>query len=99
MTDTPEHYDLPIQPVDYIVKNSLGFLEGNVIKYVTRHHDKGGVADIQKAIHYLALLLDTEYGVRADVTYYPRLAQRWQAPPVASGEIASNYYRRYANAH
>jgi len=48
MTDTPEHYDLPIQPVDYIVKNSLGFLEGNVIKYVTRHHDKGGVADIQK---------------------------------------------------
>lgn len=99
MTDTPDHYDLPIQPVDYIVKNNLGFLEGNVIKYVTRHHDKGREQDIKKAIHYLTLLLDTEYGVRAYVTYYPPVGQQWQSSPVASGEVASNYYRRYANVH
>lgn len=56
-----EHYKKQaIQPWDYIISNELGFLEGNVIKYVTRHKDKNGVADIKKAIHYLEKLLETE---------------------------------------
>ena len=37
------HYQLPIQPVEYIYKNGLGYMEGNVIKYVTRHADKAGL--------------------------------------------------------
>ena len=55
------HYMLPIQPVDYILKNNLGFLEGNVIKYVTRHKTKNGVEDINKAIHYLELIKEKVY--------------------------------------
>ena len=56
------HYkDKTIQPVVYILANNLGFCEGNVIKYVTRHKDKNGAADIKKAIHYLELLLELEY--------------------------------------
>jgi hypothetical protein len=51
------HYQLPIQPIDYIVKNNLGYREGNVIKYVTRHKDKNGAEDIKKAIHYLEMIL------------------------------------------
>lgn len=51
------HYSLPIQPIEYIVKNNIGYIEGNVIKYVTRHRQKNGVEDIKKAIHYLELLL------------------------------------------
>lgn len=56
------HYkDKGIQPIVYIHANNLGFCEGNVIKYVTRHKEKNGAADIQKAIHYLELLLELEY--------------------------------------
>jgi hypothetical protein len=56
------HYkDKGIQPIVYIHANDLGFCEGNVVKYVTRHKSKNGKADIEKAIHYLELLLELEY--------------------------------------
>ena len=56
------HYkDKGIQPIVYIYANNLGFCEGNVIKYVTRHKEKNGATDIRKAIHYLELLLELEY--------------------------------------
>jgi len=58
-----QHYQQSIQPWDYIIANQLGYLEGNVIKYVTRHKSKGGRADILKAIHYLEKILEVEYGV------------------------------------
>ena len=47
-----------IQPWDYIVTNNLGYLEGNVIKYVSRHKQKGGVEDLRKAAHYLEKLIE-----------------------------------------
>jgi hypothetical protein len=52
------HYQLPIQPIDYIVKNDLGYREGNVVKYVTRHKNKNGAEDIRKAIQYLEMILE-----------------------------------------
>jgi hypothetical protein len=56
------HYkDKGIQPIVYIHANDLGFCEGNVVKYVTRHKEKNGAADIKKAIHYLELLLELQY--------------------------------------
>ena len=58
------HYkDCKIQPVEYIVANELGFLEGNVIKYITRHAKKNGRADLEKAKHYIDLLLQLKYGL------------------------------------
>lgn len=55
------HYkDLAIQPVEYIHKNRLGFIEGCVVKYVTRWKQKGGVEDLKKARHFLDLLIDME---------------------------------------
>lgn len=58
-----DHYSkLAIQPVEYITRNGLGFVEGSVIKYVTRHKAKHGAEDIKKAIHFLNLLLELEYG-------------------------------------
>ena len=57
------HYkDCAIQPVDYIVENNLDFLEGNVVKYITRHRTKGGIEDIKKVIHYAELILEKKYG-------------------------------------
>ena len=58
-----EHYKgCKIQPVEYIHANGLDYLEGNVIKYITRHRTKGeGRKDIEKAIHYAQLILEMEY--------------------------------------
>tara|TARA_R100000315_G_C5147534_1_gene84449 strand:+ start:90 stop:470 length:381 start_codon:yes stop_codon:yes gene_type:complete len=57
------HYkDCKVQPIEYIVGNDLTFCEGNAIKYITRHRRKGeGRRDIEKAIHYLEMILETEY--------------------------------------
>lgn len=56
------HYKgLKIQPVEYIHANEIDYLEGNVIKYVTRHKQKNGKQDILKAIHYLQLILEMDY--------------------------------------
>jgi hypothetical protein len=55
------HYkELPIQPVEYVYRNDVGFFEGNVIKYVTRWRDKGGIDDLEKAKHYLEMLIEFE---------------------------------------
>lgn len=55
------HYkDMPIQPVEFIHANALGYFEGNVIKYISRWRKKGGVADLQKAKHYVELLIELE---------------------------------------
>ncbi len=59
------HYkSLSIQPVEYIHKNSIPYLEGNVIKYVSRHQSKNGIEDIKKAIHYLQLIAELQYGTK-----------------------------------
>lgn len=56
-----DHYKLhKIQPWDYIASNGLGYFEGNVVKYVSRWRDKGGVADLEKARHYLDKLIELE---------------------------------------
>ena len=53
-----DHYrTLAIQPVDYITQNKLDWCEGNIVKYITRWKQKGGVDDIKKVIHYAELLL------------------------------------------
>ena len=57
------HYkDKTIQPWDYIIANDLGYLEGNVVKYVSRWKNKNGIEDLKKAQHYLAKLLEVANG-------------------------------------
>ena len=57
-----QHYkSKAIQPIVYIHANGLGFCEGNVVKYITRHKEKNGAEDIRKVIHYCELLLELEY--------------------------------------
>ena len=58
---TQQHYtNCKIQPVDYIVANELDFLEGNVVKYISRYKYKNGVKDLMKAEQYLAWLIKRE---------------------------------------
>jgi hypothetical protein len=57
-----DHYrTLAIQPSEFIHKNGLDWYSGNAIKYIVRHRLKGGRQDIEKAIHYLELLMSVEY--------------------------------------
>ena len=57
-----DHYkDCAIQPVEFITKNNLSFLEGCVIKRVCRHKAKNGKEDLLKATHELQLLIELEY--------------------------------------
>lgn len=60
-----DHYSkLAIQPIEYIHRNGLDFLQGNIVKYATRHKSKGGAEDVRKIIHYARLILELEYGER-----------------------------------
>jgi hypothetical protein len=56
------HYkEYAIQPVEYCQRNKLNTCEANIVKYATRHQDKGGADDVRKIIHYAQLLLELEY--------------------------------------
>ena len=56
-----DHYkDMNIQPVKFIYANGIGYFEGNVIKYICRWRKKNGLADLEKAKHYIELLLELE---------------------------------------
>lgn len=60
-----DHYrQMKIQPIDFIVQNSIPFREANAIKYIVRHASKNGRQDIEKAIHYLQMILESEYPKR-----------------------------------
>lgn len=57
------HYAVKaIQPWDFIIANDLGYLEGNIVKYVSRWKDKGGIEDLKKAQHYLSKLIEVAEG-------------------------------------
>jgi hypothetical protein len=55
------HYkDMPIQPAEFIHANALGYFEGNVVKYISRWRKKNGLQDLEKAKHYIDLLIEME---------------------------------------
>jgi hypothetical protein len=60
-----DHYQVnEIQPIEYIYKNEMGFLEGCIIKRISRHDKDGGkgLEDLKKIIHEVELLMELEYG-------------------------------------
>jgi TPR repeat protein len=58
-----DHYKkLKIQVVEYAHANELDAFQFSIIKYATRHKDKGGAADLRKAIHWCELALEMQYG-------------------------------------
>lgn len=54
-----QHYKkLAIQPWDYVLANHIGYMEGSVIKYITRWQDKNGLEDLYKCRHFLNKLIE-----------------------------------------
>lgn len=57
------HYkDMAIQPVEFCMRNNLNFCQSSAIKYICRYKSKNGAQDIDKAIHFLQILKQIEYG-------------------------------------
>ena len=57
------HYrNFEIQPIEFIHKNNLSFIQGNIIKYVCRYKNKNGLEDLKKARHYIDILIELENG-------------------------------------
>lgn len=57
------HYKgFKIQPVEFIHQNGIGYMAGNVIKYVSRYKEKNGVEDLKKARHYIDMMIEFEQG-------------------------------------
>jgi len=53
------HYKrFKIQPIEFIILNNLNFLEGNIVKYVCRYRFKDGLKDLEKAKHYIEMLIE-----------------------------------------
>lgn len=64
-----DHYrDMPIQPAEFIHRNGLGFIVGCCIKYLCRYKHKAGRQDLEKARHYIDLLIEMEYADVETVT-------------------------------
>ena len=56
------HYKkMKIQPSRFVIENELLFPEGSVIKYVIRHQDKGGKEDLEKAKHFIDMIIERDY--------------------------------------
>jgi hypothetical protein len=57
-----DHYkSMAIQPSEFINRNNIPFAEGNAIKYLCRHKQKGQKQDLEKAIHYCQMAIDRDY--------------------------------------
>jgi hypothetical protein len=55
----PQHYTQgKIEVIDFILDQKMNFLEGNVIKYVSRYKFKNGIEDLKKAAFYLNKLIE-----------------------------------------
>ena len=60
------HYQtMKIQPAEFINKNEMKFAEGNAIKYICRHVNKGGLQDLEKAKHYIDMIIERDYADEA----------------------------------
>lgn len=56
----PSYYGTGIDVIEFCLRNNLTFMQGNVIKYVTRYKSKNGIEDLQKAKEYIDRLIEFE---------------------------------------
>ena len=58
----PDHYwNGKIYVISFCQANNLDFMQGNVIKYITRYRKKNGLEDVRKAVEYINRILADEY--------------------------------------
>ena len=57
----PTYYGTGLDVIDFCQKNNLDFMQGNVIKYVTRYKGKNGKEDLLKAKEYIDRIIKENY--------------------------------------
>ena len=57
----PSYYGTGLDVIDFCQKNNLDFMQGNVIKYVTRYKGKNGKEDLLKAKEYIDRIIKENY--------------------------------------
>ena len=68
---------MTIQPSEFINKNNLPFAEGNAIKYLCRHKQKNQKEDLLKAIHFIEMIIERDYGDDAEKSQILRSKNTW----------------------
>jgi hypothetical protein len=65
-----DHYlKKKIQPIEYIMANKLDFCEGNIVKYITRWRDKGGIESLRKIKQYVDFIIQEELDGQEEEVY------------------------------
>jgi len=89
------HYkNMIMQPSEFINKNRLPFAEGSAIKYICRHAAKGKEQDIEKAIHYLEMILERDYEDRNQLTSKVTSNHRRTQREVRQKNHAAKYHKK-----
>ena len=58
---SPDYYKRGnIEVTDFIIDQSMSFLEGNIVKYLVRYKEKSGIEDLRKARWYLEKLIEEQ---------------------------------------
>lgn len=61
------HYSgYKIQPIVFIAENGLDFFQGSVLKYILRYKKKNGIQDLEKARHYIDMMIEMEKAIAAE---------------------------------
>ena len=92
------HYkNMIMQPSEFINKNRLPFAEGSAIKYICRHAAKGKEQDIEKAIHYLEMILERDYEDRNQHTSKVTSDHRRIKKEVRNKNYSTQHYKKEAS--
>jgi len=63
------HYKkMKIQPSKFVIENKMLFAEGNVVKYICRHPYKDGKQDLEKAKHFIDMIIERDYSGKEEPT-------------------------------
>jgi len=58
---SPDYYKRGnIEVTDFIIDQSMSFLEGNIVKYLVRYKEKSRIEDLRKARWYLEKLIEEQ---------------------------------------
>ena len=87
------HYrKMKIQPSKFVIENQLLFPEGNVIKYICRHPYKGGKEDLEKAKHFIDMIIERDYGPKeTGVEGYNKWKDLSMKGVISNKRISGNY--------
>jgi hypothetical protein len=72
-----DHYKSSIQHWDYVIANDLDYFQAQITKYVTRWRKKGGIKDLEKALHFLEKYIEVEK-MKSSPTITGELPRTWE---------------------